>query len=500
MIQKCPKCGTWVEGEKEKKKDLADRAKGFVDSVKDGTIVRKIPSILTTGIFETAIADVLPSVIDGDAYSFQCHKCGNKWSSGERCDKTDEYNKEVVESYIETLQKISSNPRNESANLGYLIGAVKQKINEENPINRKIQLLNVLAVASCYDNDYFTAEDSINKSLKLSDNKYSRIIRGIIKYRSNEHHDSLQLYSILSDLVGINSEDRNETLYYTGVQLGQFEDSSKNYYFPERYVHDVYNEVVDAYANGFLSINPLQRRFVVLKDNIDRVCENIKVLPIAALPKGLLLTGHPRTDELYVQHPLKPNMYIPEESYDYEIFRDELYEFRWIMENLGAKHIEFTDNNEESEKNSSSREQDYGLGGRYEEFSAEGSYGNGRSSNSYDKLRQELQGSCDFSIGGKPALPSEEGLVWYQRNEEWQRQAKSRLEGRLIRHSFKFSTTSIERLSKSESDSIEVEMNYLVYSVKASYESRRQSYFKKSHTHNWSVDVEFYPLSEYKDE
>jgi hypothetical protein len=317
--------------------------------------------------------------------------------------------------------------------------------------------------------------------LELSDDPNSHVVRGIIRYRSNKYSDSLQLYSILGDFVGVSSED-----------------SGENGYFPGSYIRETYNDILEAYADGFMNIKPLQRKFVVLKDEIDHVTEEIKVLPISAKVPGMLFpAGHPRADELYVQHPLKPNKYIPVENYDYEIFRDKLYEFKWIMENLGAKHIEFTDSNENSDEYSQQQEREYGLEVGVKGFKGKGSYGNESDSDMYATLRRKLQESNDFAISGKPALPPEEDLVWYQKNEEWQRQAKSRLEGRLVRHSFKFSTESSESLSEREKNKIEVEMSYLAYSGKGSYEGSDKFSFKNSVAHNWSVDVEFFPMSAY---
>jgi hypothetical protein len=454
MIQKCPKCGTWAEG-----KTVIIKQHGDV-------VLHCICSPFWSVSLKLS--------------SFQCEKCGNKWEVNEN--QINESNKEVeTRSLRETLREISCNPVKERTQLNSLIGTVKQKINEGGSKNIILQLLNILAVASCYANDYITAESCINESLEICDNPNSHVVRGIIKYRSNKYSDPLQLYSILSDLVSVSLEERDE-----------------NGYFPESYIRKIYDDVLEAYANGFMNIKPLQRKFVVLKDKIDRVSEEIKVLPISANVPGMLFSdGRPCADKLYIQHPLKSNKYFPVEEYDFDIFKDKLYEFKWIMESLGAKHIEITDRNENSDRHSLQKGREYDLEGGVKGFKGKGSYGNESDSGAYESLYQDLQESNDFTISGKPALPPEEDLVWYQKNEEWQRQVKSRLAGRLVHHSFKFSTESSESLSEREKNKIEAEMRYLTCSGKVSYEGSDQFSFKKSDAHNWSVDVEFFPLSAY---
>ena len=80
---------------------------------------------------------------------------------------------------------------------------------------------------------------------------------------------------------------------------------------------------------------------------------------------------------------------------------------------------------------------------------------------------------------------------------QWHRNCESRKAGRLSQASFKLSTNNISATNEHGRKKIEADLNILLFKANGSYENDRQVSLYKEEDHNWSVEVEFYPLNEY---
>ena len=88
--------------------------------------------------------------------------------------------------------------------------------------------------------------------------------------------------------------------------------------------------------------------------------------------------------------------------------------------------------------------------------------------------------------------------MWYSHRQEWQRKVSSRLEGRLIKDVYTIATSHSETISGAKKLAVEAEVNALVASLSVGYEGSSDFTIKQSESFSQQVEVEFYPMSEYK--
>ncbi len=253
-------------------------------------------------------------------------------------------------------------------------------------------------------------------------------------------------------------------------------------------------------AQEFSSLPYLQRKHLFICDELGLLPSSFKVLSKYSLPSDIAFpTGHPIENTLYVCHPYRQNSYLPYDTYEIELLRDELREFRKIMRNLGAKHIDYSDffKRDEEKKNSLNRLIQGGAdnlkyairGSREKEFQSEVEKG----------IQSSLEGSWDYLITKeKPKLP--ENLVWYNHREEWKEECESRLAGQTIRSSFKISTASSETTTEQEREQIKADLKVLqAASTDVSINTTKLLSQKNISELSWKVNVDFYPLPDYDD-
>lgn len=304
-------------------------------------------------------------------------------------------------------------------------------------------------------------------------------------------------------------------MYVTGVPLGVL-NSAKEIIGNDNFVFDCKcgnfwstkdpNDKQNAeyaveLAQEFLTKPYLQRKHLYICDELGLIPQSFCVLSKSSVPTDLEFpTGHPIGNTLYVCHPYRQNHYLPYDTYEIELLRDELREFKRIMKKLGAKHIDYRDlfkRNEESKKSFNRKLEGSGDNIKYQ---ANGTYENEIQSEIEKNIQTEFEESWDGLLTKeKPMLPDD--LVWYYHRPDWKEECESRLEGRTIHKSFTISVSSSEITSEQEREQINAELKVLhSASGSGSFKSTKSQYLKKNSEMAWKVNVDFYPLSDYENE
>jgi len=507
MIQKCPECGQWCEVEKQGMLGRATR--GFSKAAEGvgnvgASIGRKLfgkmgekagqtLGQIASGATYFAPLNAVSETMFGDDYQFVCPTCGHEWSTDDPDDdQSEEYNKwleelelkdnirELVDSSSSLINSSKEEKDNHIKELqSYLSDGSLEGISESETY--KGILYDALAYSQLvFNQNTNDALSSIKQSLKLyPDDPVSLAIQGMIYGVANK---PLADYSAMKSLIRY--KDKNIENSYTHFTISQY--------------HERFDQLTNSYINGFLDIPANSRRFLVIDDQFNYLPDSFVVLPYDMIPRDILFpSGHPRSQELYVVHPYKPNEYIPYNDYQLSLFRDELKEFSWIMECLGAKSISFHETQMEETNVTKDYSAKTGGNAEYAGYGAGGSYDRGNSSSEYLKMTSELMEAKEYRIT-KDTLPYiPQDVVWYQHRPDWHRNCESRVAGRLSKALFKLSTSSITATSNQERKKIEADLKILLFKANGSHEQEENIQLRSEENHTWSVDVEFYPLDDY---
>lgn len=503
MIQRCPKCGEWCMPSELSALDRAICSGAeSVSSHSDfggaigglfGKTGKKIGETLGTA---TAMYNPLNYIkagaeaVLGDKYMFCCSNCGNEWSAdNEDEDQTEEYEawkleqewKEGICELIEnTVTLVNENQSQKQNHIKALQSALSSEyIEESNAI--KGGIYDALAYSYLvFSDDRRSALEFIHKSLELyPEDHVSLSIKGMIRPETDSPLDSYETMKYL-----INYKDIDTESAYSHFTITQFEER--------------FNKTANTYVTRFLDIPQNSRRFLVIDDKFSILPDSFIVLPQNYIPQNLCFpSGHPQLHQLYVVHPYKSDEYIPYTDYQLSLFRDELREFSWIMECLGAKSISFTESQTEEKNAEKQRTANTRGDASYGGYTAQGSYERGGATSEYLKLTSELLESKEYDITPNtlPYIPKD--IVWYQHRPEWHRNCESRKVGRLLKASFKLSTSNISATSAQERKKIEADLQILLFKANGNHELEEKVSLRSEENHTWAVDVEFYPLSEY---
>jgi hypothetical protein len=488
IIQRCPKCGKWnIAYRKNAAKRFWDNTVGGADALGElGDEYLGKPGKLAgavVGTYSGAVNGVIDAFL-GERYQFTCPHCGCGWGTND--DTEDETN--AYEHWRYRRQKcsewqsitISKNPSHINAYIKLLSGELN-----ENDIDEESSAIihDTLAVVHYSQNNKQEALNQINQSLELYDDDNSRALKGVIL---GGGRNSLDSYKALKELIHYRQTEY-ESPYFT-------KDDFKT----------KFEDIQSSYVSHFLEIPQQQRRFVYLvsgnlDDKLTQLPDELYVLPIGFLPTEMHFEGAPTDQMLYVCHPYKPNLYIPYDRYELELFRDELREFCWVMECLGAKRIDFVDIHSKASNLNSHEENDIHGGVGYKgKGSGKVDY-NSEYDNELDENTKELLKdgkTFDLSPYTLPYITKD--VVWYQHKQEWQRNCTSRLEGRLVEYDFTISTVSSETFSESKRQKLETEINVMLVELSAGAEHKESMQLKKSEVHSTKCHVEFYPLTDYE--
>ena len=498
MIQRCPECDQWCEVEKQGVLDKASR--GFDSAAVGGASMgasigrslfgktgEKYGAILGGGAVGGSGLGFLNAASEslfGADYHFVCPNCGHEWETDNPDDdQTEDYNAWLVE---QERNSLVAELRDKYPSLIYATRQEKQDYvkelrhelgDESNTDAQKATLYDTIAAAYQLIGERNSALQAVNASLALFEDDNTRVLKGIIMGQGRNAQDT---YAAMQEVIHYKSQERAESPFLSTPQI-----------------EEEFSMLQSSFSQNFLSLPLQQRKHLVICDELIYLPQSFRVLPIAEIPTDVKFpAGHPVSNTLYVCHPYRTDYYIPYESYEIEILRDEIEEFRRIMDHLGAKHIDYSDIFENGEQSSTQQKRDIHGGGNYAgQYSVHGSYESEDSSEITKKLRNALEGSEDFLLAGKPTLPPD--TVWYSHRKEWQNKCESRLAGRLVHSEFTISTSSSEMTTESERKKIEADLKILLASVEGGTEGSKSYMLKKEKERTWKVNVEFYPLSDY---
>lgn len=486
MIQRCPNCGSLV------KTDAVSSEVGIGTKAVGGVGGAVVGSIFGNSIVGAKLGvDLVSSIMRESTWEFCCPDCGHNWT----CDE-DAWNNNIKELLNATPILINFS-REEQDNHIKILQAELSDDFVDNYKSTKKSLYEALAFSQLlFQNDVKGAQTSLQQSLELfpfslsknqiEEKKQSQdsellAFQGMIAGVSNKPYDD---YQTMKKLINYKDIDDKDSFAYIVVPQ-----------FAERF-----DTLTQNYVNRFVEIPVNYRRFLVVDDELRFLPESFVVLPNNLIPRDIRFpSGHPRTQELYVVHPHKHNEYIPYNDYQLSLFSDELREFSWVMECLGAKSISFRETQLEETNYDRTRNArteastEFGAGA----YSGSVSYKRGSASNIYKKLTSELMEAKEYCItpDTPPFIPQD--VVWYRHRSEWHRNCESRKAGRLSKASFQLSTSSISATSTQEKKKIEADLKILLFKANGCHEQDEQISLRSEENHTWSVDVEFYPLNEY---
>ena len=329
MIQRCPECGEWCEAGKDGILDRASRglvngAEGTIDvGEKIGSIFgkkgKKLGSSIATIVSGyVGIANAASESLLGDDYYFVCPNCGHKWSTNDpEDDQTEEYNRnQYVAELRDKYPSLIHASRQEKQE--YLKELQHELADDSNTDAQTAILYDTIAATYQLLGDKNRALEAANTSLALCNDDNTRVLKGIIMGQGRNAQDT---YSAMQEVVCYKSDERAESPFFTTPQI-----------------EEEFSKLQTSFSQNFLSLPPQQRKYLVFCDDVIKLPQNIRALPMSEIPtdiKFLPEDHYPVSNTLYVCHPYRADYYIPYESYEVEILRDELEEFIRIMTNLG---------------------------------------------------------------------------------------------------------------------------------------------------------------------
>lgn len=486
MIQKCPECGRWCAaiGENFLERGLSAVGKNVRDfsaigEAYAGKFGKRVGEFLggytafSRGAYEAAF---------GDKYQFEC-ECGHSWGTDDdEEDETEYFEQErYVEELVNEYYEIDVDDEKSTDYLDRLLDASDSEYNTEFTISMINDTLAALFLEKSYSLDDDTKKEeglalalnAINKSLSLFDDANSHIIKGFILAESNKY----SYYSALKEL------------FYS-------REIERHTYFTIDSINNTYKDICEGYEEHFLEIPREQRKYLVLVSDYVEIPDNFLVLRMSNMPETLKFSGNNVAEnELYVLHPLKDDTYVPYNEYSIELFREQLYEYRYIMECLGAKSFVVNDLHRHDSQSSEAEKLGVNGGGEYKGYGASGKYASDMNSDKYVKLYNELSQELHCELSKAPYIP--EDVIWYHHNVDWKRNCDSRIAGRMLTFKQRISSKSNTGLTKQYSMKIEAEFNAMVAKVNGGYESDVKFSIEEDEEHTWEIAVEFYPMSDY---
>lgn len=489
ILNKCPNCGEWCKA--EKKGFFGRWSRGWENAIETGMetgekIGKDFGAIIGAGLGSPIGMTVGGGweAVAGDKFQFECPKCGAKWSTDDENNDESEL-KAFEEEVVELIEKYHTVCNQGKKALESFVPRIQAKLGDRrNSDLTKVLLLDLFAVLYNEIGNKDRANTYIKESQKVSHKV--PITDVVSSYISEADRNAIDAYSSMKTLMAYKAI-AEKNLFYTPAQC-----------------HDRFVEIQNSYAEQFLSIPVEKRRFLYLVDgNLDdkltTLPDNVSLLPILQLPKDINFIGPHQENTLYICHPYKHNLYIPSTSYQVELLRDEVNEFCFVMDQLGAKHIELSDFHSKQQGENPSNVQNISAGGAYQGYSGKADISTSEKK-AYDMIVQDaISKKQDFLCSKKfpPQVPKE-GLVWYPHRQQWQNQVKSRLDGRWISGQFTLATTRTETISNAKKMAVEADVKALGAELNVRYQNESDYQINQSESYSQQIQVEFYPMDEYR--
>ena len=490
MWIRCPECGTWYFV--EKKGFLGRLFRSFKTGDKELSKtcgeVGDLFGMKALGKTAGRIANTINvckhggEMLNGDSYHFCCDRCGCEWGTDDERDGMSKEHSLYISAMEMAKQFLLIKNRQEQDRNDFtrrVQGILAEIENTSGIDDAKATMYDVLAC--CY---YFFFNDSqkalleINKSLALFDDEKSHVLKGLFMKKETSPTSN---YDKMRELLKINDCDTDIMYVDRETIMNELEHSKRNY------------------ENNFISIPENQRKFLVITSEYTYLPDSFKILKYnnTDLSGVVFENGFPNNNAIYVCHPYKPNVYFSSESYQVNLFKNQLNEFRELLQCLGAKSIK-TENQLSSSLSSEGTFNVNGkVGGEYKGINANVS-AEAKGSNSVMKsMVQKILIDDEFSFNPtmSPFVP--EGLVWYEHMEEWQRLARMRLRGQ-NKYSICISTRQTNIVNENEANLVNADFNALIAKGDLQVSKSTELKVSEENSHEWKLVVEFYPLSDYE--
>ncbi|UAB74974.1 hypothetical protein [Mesoflavibacter sp. SCSIO 43206] len=226
-----------------------------------------------------------------------------------------------------------------------------------------------------------------------------------------------------------------------------------------------YNQLME----DFSSIPVQQRKYLFVAEEVLHTDLNgMVVIKQDNLPKNINFPlSHPHLNEIYTCHPINTNSYIPLKDYKDALFLDKLREFKYLMDGLGAKKIEVTNNFRTVDTSEQKTKTNVDVKASYKKIGANVGYE--KQDNRDHLLNEEINFLFNQELSPRkmPYIPN--GLVWYHTDINWQRIVQQRMSGSLMKHRELITSKKIESLSTLEIKKVNVELGVLFAKVNVDY-------------------------------
>lgn len=468
MIQRCKKCGKWVEGETiEEVIDSENQIENILKIFKLGKVGKQIDNIFNLPI------KAVGKLAFGKRYCFYCSNCDYEWT-----DKIENESKENDLVNIKAKHSLRLLNVTNKEKEDYILDIQKalSKITYKNQLARMYQVLAYSQFKLL--GNVNEALNAISESLKLIDDPNTHALRGMIMGEGRTPTDK---YKVLQELLYCKVPQKSESFFYTQQEyLAQIEFQNSNY------------------AEHFLDIPQHKRKFLVIDNDLHYLPDSFKVLSINTIPTELQFpTGHPIEKQMYICHPLKSNVYLPIDDYQLELLKDEKNELCVLLQALGAKRISITDSRSNEKSLRQKRNLDIEAGGDIKTYSANVKGRLDLESEEYLKIRNEFVRKQEFTISSTiPCVP--EGLVWYSHRADWQQMALQRCQGTLVHHHDYLSIQKNSLVNENEKKQLEADFKTLIAKGDSKIKMDKAKLFKENTDYTFELNVDFYPLSAYE--
>jgi len=245
---------------------------------------------------------------------------------------------------------------------------------------------------------------------------------------------------------------------------------------------------------------PLRERNIITISNTDKLfkSDHITLLNIEQLPAINFPSSHPKPNQTYIAHPYKTDIYLPIESYDYELLNDRMDEFFRILGCLGATSITLKTIKKENKEEKKNLKIEGNVGGSKEgiELDIDAKYSKAAST-SLSKY-MDMERSQTFAPNKRPYIPKD--TIWFPREPRWQRLAQQRLEGGILTYTERISSSENQLLNKKQIATIGAELKTLLYSIKAEGLYEKEENLQQNEEFSFLLEIEFKSMKEFPEE
>lgn len=303
----------------------------------------------------------------------------------------------------------------------------------------------------------------------------------------------------------------------------QYRNDDKSLKVTKDSVRECYEKMI----NNFEEVELYKRKIIYISSEIPQErTETILPLNINYIKGINFPVGHPQKGELYVAHPLRPNVYYHIDNHEDMLWNSQTMELNIFLQNLGATEIinersygssnVSSSNLDNSGKSNSSKE--LKIGGKV--LKARGNFehntNSSQSHNTNDNIeeknasRKKTITTQEFKPYRKPFIADD--LIWFHHNETWQSLAQQRLSGGLLNSELVLSSNSISVINDNEKIRIEKDYERLIKAdAKIAFVKLNGSHKKTEHSElevnskisitkrikeEWKIKVKFAPINE----